>query len=54
VYNPPTPLSGGAAIITQFVYDAIGRKISVTDAEGKTTRFVYDSSSNITQVINAE
>jgi YD repeat-containing protein len=54
--NPPVPIASknGNDQTTQYIYDALGRKIEVIKSNGKTDRYTYDEMSRPKEVISED
>jgi YD repeat-containing protein len=48
--STPPPASGGSPLATQFAYDEVGNRITVTDPRGQMTRYLYDERNRVEQV----
>jgi YD repeat-containing protein len=46
----PVSEDRGLPYTTKYEYDALGRKISETNAKGAVTGYIYDDAGNVTQV----
>ncbi|HYE04514.1 MAG TPA: RHS repeat-associated core domain-containing protein [Planctomycetota bacterium] len=45
----PADLPGGVQAITRFAYDAAGRRVAVTDADGRLVTFAYDARNRLNE-----
>ncbi len=50
----PTPVSGGDALTTSATFDAVGNRLTLTDANGQITRYQYDPRDSLQQVIQSD
>ena len=50
----PADVSGGPRAETQYAYDAAGRLLTTTDAEGHETSYLYDDRNRVTRVSHAD
>jgi YD repeat-containing protein len=48
--SAPAPVSGGATLSTSAAFDAVGNRLSLTDANGQITRYLYDVRDSLKEV----
>src|SRR5205814_4634550 len=48
--SAPAPITGGAALTTQYQYDPVGNRTATIDANGQVTKYLYDVRDSLAEV----